>query len=43
MTAEELLIEKGITYRLSGQDAVISCLNPEHDDTKPSKRVDKID
>ena len=43
MTAEELLIEKGITYRLSGQDAVISCLNPEHDDTNPSMRVDKID
>ena len=42
MTAEELLIEKGITYRLSGQDAVVSCLNPEHDDTNPSMRVDKI-
>ena len=42
MTAEELLIEKGITYRLSGQDAVISCLNPEHDDTNPSLRVDRV-
>jgi len=42
MIAEELLREKGIQYRLSGKDAIISCLNPEHDDTNPSMRVDKI-
>ena len=42
MIAEDLLQEKGIQYRLSGKDAVISCLNPEHDDTNPSMRVDKI-
>lgn len=42
MIAEELLREKGIDYRLSGKDAIISCLNPEHDDTNPSMRVDKI-
>jgi len=42
MIAEELLQEKNIPYRLSGQDAVISCLNPEHDDTNPSMRVDKV-
>jgi len=42
MTAEELLAEKGIDYQLKGQDALISCLNPEHDDSNPSLRVDKV-
>ena len=42
MIAEELLQNKKIDYRISGQDAVISCLNPEHDDSNPSMRVDKV-
>jgi|TARA_A100001011_G_scaffold396805_1_gene495878 DNA primase len=42
MIAEELLQEKKIQYRLSGKDAIISCLSPEHDDTNPSMRVDRI-
>jgi len=42
MIAEELLREKKIEYRLSGKDAVVSCLNPEHDDTNPSMRIDRI-
>jgi len=42
MIAEELLTEKGIDYQLKGQDALISCLNPEHDDTNPSLRVDRV-
>jgi DNA primase len=42
MIAEELLRNKGIDYRISGQDAVISCLNPDHDDSNPSMRVDKV-
>lgn len=42
MIAEDLLREKKIDYRISGRDAVISCLNPEHDDTNPSMRVDKV-
>ena len=42
MIAEELLREKKIDYRISGRDAVISCLNPEHDDSNPSMRVDKV-
>jgi DNA primase len=42
MIAEELLTEKGIDYQLKGQDALISCLNPEHDDSNPSLRVDKV-
>ena len=42
MIAEDLLREKKIDYRISGRDALISCLNPEHDDTNPSMRVDKV-
>ena len=42
MIAEELLQEKKIQYRLSGKDAIIGCLSPEHDDTNPSMRVDRI-
>ena len=42
MIAEELLQSKGMHYRLSGKDAVISCLNPEHDDSNPSMRVDRV-
>ena len=42
MIAEDLLKEKGIPYQLSGKDVKIICLNPEHDDTNPSLRVDRI-
>jgi len=42
MIAEDLLKEKGIHYQISGKDAKIHCLNPEHDDTNPSMRVDRV-
>ena len=42
MEAVKFLEEKGIDYTLSGKDAVIQCLNPEHDDNNPSMRVDKL-
>jgi len=42
MIAEDLLIDKGIQYEISGRDAKIKCLNPEHDDTNPSMRVDRV-
>ena len=42
MIAEDLLKEKGIAYQLSGKDVKIICLNPEHDDTNPSLRVDRV-
>ena len=42
MIAEDLLKEKGIKYQISGKDAKIHCLNPEHDDNNPSMRVDRI-
>lgn len=37
----ELLISKGNQVRASGKDYVIKCLNPEHEDTNPSLRVDQ--
>mgnify|MGYP001568779229 FL=1 len=42
MIAIDLLSERGIEFTVKGQDAIISCLNPEHDDSNPSCRVDKI-
>lgn len=40
-TVESLLQEKGIKYTFSGNDTLIKCLNPEHNDKNPSLRVDK--
>lgn len=42
MIAIDLLDERGIPFTVKGQDAIISCLNPEHDDSNPSLRVDKV-
>ena len=42
MIAIDLLSEKGIKFSVKGQDALISCLNPEHDDSNPSLRVDRV-
>lgn len=42
MNTEELLENKNIEYKLSGADLVISCLNPEHEDSNPSMRIDKL-
>lgn len=42
MIAIDLLEERGIPFTVKGQDAIISCLNPEHDDSNPSLRVDKV-
>lgn len=38
----KLLQAKGIPFSSSGRDYVIKCLNPKHDDSNPSFRVDKI-
>lgn len=38
----ELLNKQGIRFQPSGRDYLIQCLNPEHDDSNPSCRVDKI-
>jgi len=42
MTVEELLVEEKIAFKQSPADYVVSCLNPEHDDSNPSMRIDKI-
>jgi DNA primase len=42
MPVAKLLNEKGIAYKVQGKDYVISCLNPEHDDSNPSCRVDRV-
>lgn len=42
MSIEKLLKEKGISFIPSGKDYLIKCLNPEHDDSNPSLRIDKI-
>lgn len=42
MTVEELLEKQKIYYKNSGKDIVIRCINPEHDDTNPSMRIDKV-
>ena len=37
-----LIQSKGLEYRISGKDYLIKCLNPEHNDTNPSLRIDKV-
>lgn len=37
----ELLSSKGNFIKASGKDYLIKCLNPEHDDSSPSMRVDQ--
>lgn len=39
---EELLISKGLYFNHSGKDFLIKCLNPDHDDSSPSFRIDKV-
>lgn len=38
----ELLQKNGLAYNVSGRDYLIKCLNPEHEDSNPSFRVDKV-
>jgi DNA primase len=38
---EDLLKSKNIHYTYSGRDLVTKCLNPDHDDTNPSFRIDR--
>lgn len=42
MTVEELLVEEKIYFKQSPADFIVHCLNPEHDDSNPSMRIDKI-
>lgn len=42
MDVQQLLDKKKIPFVPSGQDLKICCLNPEHDDSNPSMRVDRL-
>ena len=42
MNVEELLQSKHVPFMPKGKDYVVSCLNPEHDDSNPSMRIDQI-
>lgn len=39
---ENLLRDKGVYFRSSGNDFVTKCFNLDHEDTNPSFRIDKI-
>ena len=38
----DLLNKNGLAFTVSGRDYLIKCLNPEHEDSNPSFRVDKV-
>lgn len=38
----EILQKNGLEYKSSGRDYLIKCLNPDHPDSNPSFRVDRI-
>ena len=42
MTVEELLQSKDVYFIPKGADALVRCLNPDHDDRNPSMRIDRI-
>ena len=42
MKVDELLQEKRIDFKVSGQDYVVKCLNPDHEYNNPSMRIDSI-
>ena len=38
----DLLNKQGLAFTVSGRDYLIRCLNPDHNDSNPSCRVDKV-
>jgi DNA primase len=42
LTVEDLLHREHIYFKSAGKDVLVHCLNPEHDDSKPSMRIDRI-
>ena len=42
MEVKDVLESNDISYRIQGNDYLVSCLNPEHDDSNPSMRIDRI-
>lgn len=42
MDVQQLLEAKKIPFQVSGRDFKVRCLNPEHDDSDPSMRIDRL-
>jgi len=42
MNVIDLLNDRNVKYKEAGKDYQIVCINPEHDDSNPSMRVDKV-
>jgi len=42
MDVQQLLEQKKIPFVPSGKDFKVCCLNPEHDDSNPSMRIDRL-
>ena len=42
MNVEELLNKQSVSFRPSGNDYLVECLSPDHQDSNPSMRIDKI-
>jgi len=38
----DLLKDKGVPFQVSGKDYVTKCFNPDHDDSNPSFRIDRM-
>ena len=38
----DLLKQKGVAFSISGKDYVTKCFNPEHNDSNPSFRIDRL-
>ena len=38
----ELIQKQGLEYKVSGRDYLVHCLNPEHPDSNPSFRIDRV-
>ena len=38
----ELINKNGLAFSVSGRDYLIKCLNPDHEDSNPSFRVDRV-
>ena len=37
-----ILEQRGIKYIVKGNDFIVNCLNPEHDDSNPIMRIDRV-
>jgi len=41
LNVQDLLVEKQIPFKAKGQDFVVQCLNPDHDDSNPSMYINQ--